>query len=242
MLGGVLRVLWGFGVHVACALVAIPAYAADLPGRIEPDPPRTVVVPPVVAAPPPTQYSVFVFGGRMSTTDIYSTAVWNLIRNDINKPYDNWIVGVAFQKDIWRWGKFAIGAEIGLADRFGRYERCCDVIVRSSSLLHSGELWGGVVLRHDGYLLFNAVQIGAGVVGGFSAVTKSIGREREREITQGGNAVFLFYMGAELTFSTPAAPNLELVTRLHHRSGASGVLGGMSEGYNVSVVGLRWRF
>jgi len=242
MLGGVLRGVSSLGALIACALGTIPGHTADLPGRIDPDPPPTVGVPIIAAAPAPPQYSVLVFGGRMSTTDIYSTALWNLTRSDINQAYDNWIVGVAFQRDIWRWNKFVVGAELGLADRFGHYERCCDVIVKSSNMLHSGELWGGIVLRHEGYLLFNAVQIGAGVIGGFSAVTKSIGREREREITQGGNALFLFYMGAELTFSTPAAPNLELVTRLHHRSGASGILGGMSEGYNVSVFGLRWRF
>jgi hypothetical protein len=240
MRGRVLGVVGGMGA-LACALATFPAHAADPPGRIDPEPPRTVVVP-TIAAPPPPQYSVLVFGGRMSTTDIYSTAFWNLTRSDINKPYDNWIVGVAFQRDIWRWNKFVIGAEIGLADRFGHYERCCDVIVRSSNLVHSGELWGGLVLRHEGYLLFNTIQVGAGLIGGFSAVTKSIGREREREITQGGNAAFLFYLGAELTLSTPRAPNVELVSRLHHRSGGSETLGGMSEGYNVSVVGLRWRF
>src|SRR5262245_8867176 len=105
MLGGVLRVLWCLGA-LACALAAIPGHAADLPGRVALDPPPTVAVPRVVAAPAPPQYSVLVFGGRMSTTDIYSTALWNLTRSDINQAYDNWIVGVAFQRDIWRWNKF----------------------------------------------------------------------------------------------------------------------------------------
>jgi hypothetical protein len=135
-----------------------------------------------------------------------------------------------------------VGAQLGLADRFGKYKVCCDTIVKSSGLVHSGELWGGIVLRHEGVLLFDAVRLGAGLVGGLSAVTNAVGREREREITQGGNATFLFYLGAEFTLATPSLPDLELVVRLHHRSGASGILGGMAEGYNASVYGVRWRF
>jgi hypothetical protein len=217
-------------------------HAADLSPRAEPEQFRRLAAPAPIARPAPKEYSILVFGGRLSSTDIYSTALLNLFRDSNTQQYDNFIVGVAFQRDIWRWRGFVIGAELGLADRFGKYKVCCDNIVRSSSLLHSGELWGGVVLRHEGDLLFDAVRIGAGLVGGLSAVTNSIGREREREITQDGNARFLFYLGAEFTLATPSLPDLELVVRLHHRSGASGVLGGMSEGYNASVYGVRWRF
>jgi hypothetical protein len=219
---------------VAVTLTAAGAHAADIPPRVD-------VAPSTVAAPPVLrQNSVFVFAGAMSTTDMMTTMGFNLTAN--SQPYDNWIIGAAYQRDLWYWRGFVVGAEIGVADRFGQYRVCCDTIVRSSSLVHSGELFGGAVLRHEGFLLFNSVRIGAGITVGLSATTNSIGREREREISRGGNARLLFYLGPELTFSTPAWPDLDLVMRLHHRSGAMSTLGNLEEGYNAYVFGVRWRF
>jgi hypothetical protein len=239
--GGLFRAAVLLAALTAPGLACI-GHAADLAAHAAPEQYRTLAAPAPIARPAPKEYSILVFGGRLSSTDIYSTALLNLFRDSNTQQYDNFIVGAAFQRDIWRWRGFVVGAELGLADRFGKYKECCDTIVKSSGLVHSGELWGGIVLRHEGVLLFDAVRIGAGLVGGLSAVTNAVGREREREITQGGNATLLFYLGAEFTLATPSLPDLELVVRLHHRSGASGILGGMAEGYNASVYGVRWRF
>ena len=158
------------------------------------------------------------------------------------KAWDNFIVGGAYQRDLWYRGPWTVAAEMGVADRFGKYDVCCQVIVRTS-LVHSGELWGGIALRHEGVVLFSKVRLSAGGVFGFSAITKSIGGEREHEIASGGSARFLFYVAGELTISDVTIPNYELVMRLHHRSGAWGTFGsGAHEGYNGWVFGLRHRF
>ena len=52
----------------------------------------------------------------------------------------------------------------------------------------------------------------------------------------------LFYLGFDLAFSLASAPNTELVFRIQHRSGGYGTLGGMKEGNNANVVGIRHRF
>ena len=48
-----------------------------------------------------------------------------------------------------------------------------------------------------------------------------------RAISDNGNASWLFYLGPEVAFSLPRHPRWELVYRLHHRSGASSLLGNM---------------
>ena len=211
---------------VAADLVPTQTYAAPVP--------RTVVAPL-----PLPRNSIFVFAGKLASGSMGDTAMFNLAAD--NERFENSIVGAAYQRDVWRWRGFVVGAEIGVADRFGPYKVCCSNIVRSS-IVHSGELWGGIVLRHDGVLLFNTVRFSAGGVAGLSATTNSIGSEREREISKPGNARLLFYLGPEIAIAHVAAPDLELVARLHHRSGANGTLGNLMEGYNAWVFGARWRF
>jgi hypothetical protein len=59
------------------------------------------------------------------------------------------------------------------------------------------------------------------------------------------NAVELFnsLLGLEMGLSHVTMPELELVARLHHRSGAWGTLSrGDHEGYNAWISGIRYRF
>ncbi len=69
-----------------------------------------------------------------------------------------------------------------------------------------------------------------------------MGEEIQREKGRGGNASFLFYLGPEVAFSFPGFRRWEIVYRLHHRSGAGGLLGGLYEGYNSNTIGIRYRF
>jgi hypothetical protein len=57
--------------------------------------------------------------------------------------YDNYIVGGADQRDFFEFNSgILIGAEVGIADRFGHYQICCDTVVYSNGVTHSVELWG----------------------------------------------------------------------------------------------------
>lgn len=224
---------------VACLVMAgfpaVNGHAADIV------PTRTYVEPALrTAVIEPARNSIFLFGGRLSTGSMGETALFNM--NLDGQRWDNYIVGGAYQRDFWRWNHMIFGFEVGVADRFGKYEVCCKPPVKSDSLLHSGELWGGFVMRYEGLLLFNKIQLAGSSVVGLSAITKAIGRERERELGLDGNARLLFYWGPELTLSHVDMPDVEVVVRLHHRSGAGKVLGGMDEGYNSWVGGFRFRF
>ena len=77
---------------------------------------------------------------------------------------------------------------------------------------------------------------------GLSAVSNPIGQEGLRQIDNRGNANVLFYLGFDLAFALATLPDTELVIRIQHRSGGYGTLGGMKEGNNANVIGIRQRF
>ena len=186
--------------------------------------------------------SVFGFAGRTNSGNLGSTFAYG-IGNPETIFFDNYIVGGAYQRDFIQFSNgLLIGAEVGIADRFGTYEICCDTVVRSNRVAHSAELWGGVSLRHEGLPLFDMLRISPGFVFGLSAISSPIGQEALHQIDHQGSAKVLFYLGFDLAFSLASSPNTELVFRIQHRSGGYGTLGGMKEGNNANVVGIRHRF
>lgn len=191
---------------------------------------------------PRLKQSVFGFAGRTNSGNLGSTFAFGSGAAEAIF-FDNYIIGGAYQRDFIQFnsGVF-IGAEVGLADRFGYYTLCCESIVRSNRLAHSAELWGGISLRHEGLALFDAIRISPGFVFGLSAISNPIGQEALHQVIHQGSAKVLFYLGFDLAFALANSPNTELVLRIHHRSGGYGTLGGLKEGNNANVVGIRHRF
>ena len=191
---------------------------------------------------PNLKQSVFGFAGRTNSGNLGDTFAFG-----VGAPrtifYDNYIVGGAYQRDFFQFNSgVLIGAEVGLADRFGNYRICCDSVAYSNGVMHSAELWGGVSFRHQGVALFDAVRISPGFVFGLSAISNPIGQEGLHQIDHHGSANVLFYLGFDLAFALTTLPDTELVFRIQHRSGAYGTLGGMKEGNNANVIGIRQRF
>lgn len=191
---------------------------------------------------PVLKQSVFLFGGRTNSGNLGDTFAFGVGAPAI-QFYDNYIVGGAYQRDLLQFNSgLLIGAEVGLANRFGHYRMCCDAITYSQGMVQSLEMWGGASFRFDGIALFDTVRIAPGFVFGLSAVSSPIGQEALHQIDHQGSAKVLFYLGFDLTFSLANLPNTELVFRIHHRSGGYGTLGGMKEGNNANVIGIRQRF
>jgi hypothetical protein len=187
--------------------------------------------------------SIFVFGGALSTSGLGSTIKFNLDQPAGRIKYDNYIAGAAYNHNFYYLGfGFVLGAEVGVADRFGHYAICCDTIIKSSSFVNSGELWAGPRISYEGFVLFDTIRIAGAASTGFSFTKNSIGRERERELAYPGSARALVYFGPEIIISLVNHPELEFVYRVQHRSGANGTFGNMREGYNANVFGIRYRF
>jgi len=195
-----------------------------------------------LASQPNLKQSVFGFAGRTNSGNLGDTFVFG-----VGAPqrifHDNYIVGGAYQRDFFQFNSgILVGAEVGLADRFGNYKVCCDILTYSNGVTHSAELWAGVSFRHQGVALFDWVRISPGFVFGLSAVSSPIGQEGLHQIDNRGSAAVLFYLGFDLALALTSLPDTELVFRLQHRSGAYGTLGGMKEGNNASTIGIRQRF
>lgn len=196
-----------------------------------------------LAAQPMLKQSVFLFGGLTNSGNLGDTFRFGIGVPSTILTYDNYIVGGAYQRDFLQFNSgLIVGAEVGLADRFGHYRICCDTVSYSNSPVHSAELWAGASIRHQGPTLFDAVRISPTFVFGLSAVSSPIGQEALRQFDHNGSARVLFYLGFELALALANLPDTELVFRIHHRSGAYGTLGGLKEGNNANVVGIRQRF
>lgn len=61
------------------------------------------------------------------------------------------------------------------------------------------------------------------------------------ELDKQKTSKILNYLMAEVTFSDPCYPNLELFTRIHHRSGMYGLINNVKGGSNFVAVGFRYR-
>ena len=195
-----------------------------------------------LASQPNLKQSVFGFAGRMDSGNLGSTFVYGYGAPE-KVFYDNYIVGGAYQWDLFQFNSgLLIGAEVGLADRFGHYSMCCNTIAYSNSMVQSAELWVGASFRTNGIALFDAVKVSPGFVFGLSFISNPIGQEGEHQIAHQGSAKMLFYLGFDLAFALTKLPDTELVFRIQHRSGAYGTLGAMKEGNNANVVGIRQRF
>lgn len=168
--------------------------------------------------------SVMLFAGVFSKGNLGQAIVepWH--------PHEsNYIVGSAFALDLTKLGpNFVLGAEIGLAGRFG------------TNAIGSTEIWAGPTIRYKGFTLGDTLTIAPALILGFSVATASIGVESEREQKHGGTSSLLFRFTPELTFRLKTVPNLEFVYRIHHRSGLYGTLGDLKEGSNAHVFGIRW--
>lgn len=173
----------------------------------------------------PTKNDIYVFGG------VFASGAFGDTINIFGADYtDNYIIGAAYGRDLVDIGAgFVLGGVTGAAVRFGEDDDT------------SGELWAGVRLRHQG-LVIGDLAIAPALTAGFSAVTGPTEIERDREILYVGDASFLGFVGAELSFRVRQAPNVELVYQLHHRSGADGTFGNMHEGSNANALGIRYRF
>ena len=141
----------------------------------------------------------------------------------------NYVIAAAYNRNFLEleYG-LHLGGEFGWGYRFGT--------------MSTVEIWNGVVIGAKGLTSREGITIGLALTVGVSLVSKSMGEEIRREKGRGGNASFLFYLGPEIIFSFPGLRQWEFFYRLHHRSGAGGLLGGLYEGYNSNTLGLRYRF
>jgi hypothetical protein len=170
----------------------------------------------------PVDQNFFLLGGRFQDEWIWDTPAV------LADHYENnYFLGLGYQRFFYHSDNhYKIGAEVGVGIRAGDAT--------------SAELWGGFVLRNDGVTIGDFTVSPAMTVG-LSAVTHTIGVETQRANAIGSEVPVLFYFGPEIAISNRNLPDLELITRIQHRSGGYGTIAKI-DGSNAATVGLRWKF
>ena len=67
-------------------------------------------------------------------------------------------------------------------------------------------------------------------------------READSEGLDGNASYVLHFFSPEITIADPDNKDLELVLRLHHRSGIFGLMDGITSGSTIITTGIRVRF
>lgn len=124
-------------------------------------------------------------------------------------------------------GRFDIEPEIGLGKRFGN--------------MHEWEAWGAVFLRYNYFPWNNYIYTTVAISTGLDYASDISEIEVRRSGDNRGSRL-LHYLAPEITFALPQHKSEELVVRLHHRSGAYGLVSRTGGGAQYLTVGLRLRF
>ena len=169
--------------------------------------------------------AVFAFGGRYVNAYIENSLVPFVANYE-----DNFVLGGGYQQFVLEpLPQLRLGLELGVA-------------LRGGAGIVSGEAWGGAVARYDGFHLGENLRVSPSITVGLSTITNPIGVEADRARTLNADPTLLFFMAPELSMATLDNPDTEYFIRLQHRSGAWGTLGGMSDGANAQVLGVRHHF
>ena len=191
---------------------------------------------PVMAGPRGAADSVMVFGGLASETNfsklLYSP--WTAHLNPIG------VAGASYSHRLGTVNELAgdiglgyIGDELTMEAEAGTSFRFGDE--------NLGEAWAALYLRYDGLPWNDTVYTTIGVNTGISLLTDLSDFEKWRD-DKGRSSELLHYLGPEFTFANPENKDLELVLRLHHRSGVFGLFDGVVSGSTFISAGIRLRF
>lgn len=172
-------------------------------------------------------WGILLFGGRLSKNAFGRT----LNPFSPTRQTNIFVAGAALSRKLYTGSYFNIEAEIGAGYQFSS----------QFSGNNSPQVWGAFYLRYKYFpwnkFLYTTVAINTGLNYSF--------RKTAFESMEGrtdGTSNILNYLAPEITFALPDRRDLELVFRLHHRSGIYGLLGCSTCGTNFVSVGFRKRF
>ncbi len=173
--------------------------------------------------------ATYVFGGnyvenslgQVLVTSPETPITWNYATDDH-------FVGTALSRTTWHfWKHFTMEPEVGMGQRFGRQS--------------ATEVWGALFFRYHGFPWDDKVLTTVAVSTGLNWASDVTEVEQERA-HDGQGSQLMHYFAPELTFAAPSRPNVELVLRMHHRSGVFGLVSDAWGGAQYATVGLRVRF
>ena len=201
-----------------------PAGRQDMP---------TVACPPVVPPVPdwhPQPWAVTAWGGQMIDADFGPTFLFD------GRMRPEGLLGVGVQKRIMRAGPLAVELEADLFSHIAKQQQGGEFNQSKPYADLPAQSFGEGVLG-IGARVWVQPWLSISVVEGISFYTDvSLYEKTFRE----KSSQLLNYLGFEV--EAAVSPDLSLVGRIHHRSGAFGLFDGVSGGSNGYLLGLRYRW
>ena len=189
--------------------------------------------PPAIPAIPdwhPHPWAITAWGGQMIDSNFGDTFLFN------GRMRPEYLLGVSMQKRIWRAGPLQLELE---ADLFAHqaYEQQGGPFNQTIPNANTPAQTFGEGILGIGARLWVQPWLSLGFVEGISYNSAVSNYERTyRE----NYANLLNYLAFEL--EAAVSPELSMVGRIHHRSGAFGTYSGVKEGSNAYLIGLRYRW
>lgn len=140
---------------------------------------------------------------------------------------DHLLAGTVSRRIATLWRHVDVEPEFGIGKRFGKQGET--------------EVWGAFFFRWRGFPWDDRLITTVAVSTGMNFVTHVSGVEQKRARDGEGDR-WMHFFAPEVTFALPSHPDVELLFRLHHRSGVFGLVSDAWGGAQYATIGLRWRF
>lgn len=140
---------------------------------------------------------------------------------------DHLVAGAVTRRIATLWRHVDVEPEFGIGKRFGKQWET--------------EVWGAFFFRWRGFpwddKLITTVAVSTGM--NYATDISDVEQERARD---GKGDQWMHFFSPEITFALPSHPDVELLLRLHHRSGVFGLVSDAWGGAQYATIGLRFRF
>lgn len=159
--------------------------------------------------------------GQVLVTSPETPVTWNYHTADH-------LIGTSVSRVVAHfWTHWTLEPEAGIGQRFGSQS--------------ATELWGALFFRYHGFPWDKTVVTTIAFSTGLNWASHVTQQEDDRA-HDGQGTPWMHYFAPEVTFALPEHPNVELMFRMHHRSGVFGLVSDAWGGAQYATVGLRVRF
>jgi hypothetical protein len=162
-----------------------------------------------------------------SLTDVIESPgpPWNWRYND-----DDHLIATSLSRVTAEfWHHWTLEPEVGIGQRIGRTDNSAT------------EVWGAFFFRYHGFPWDRYVLTTMALSTGLNWASEVTPVEQDRA-KDGQGSQWMHFLAPEITFALPDHPNMELLFRVHHRSGVFGLISDAWGGAQYATVGFRVRF